>query len=505
MFDGDGLLAGVDSFYSHAALLLLLEEIEPGRYRGVYGSLVYGFGDMLSWKSVIEETLAARDGRSRLKAVVVAMTAAEGRSFVAALRTGEAAIPMTDYRVSFRLGSHVTGFTMSLGSVFESPLDEPVQLLPNAHWRRRHHALEKRLRGKTLTLETLSSVVDALPANVPRRFRLLDIEQRLESLGDFDELFTPAVTFGVRGSSGVLEYTLVEQAVMPRASYRLAVRGGYGKMRADTAIFDVFPGAGTIVLGSNYDIVDYELYRDRVLVDGFLGSFLRTLVLNAAVAPPPVEIFLDRAGRDSVEISRAAPSFQTSVIGKPLAASPEPDVGAAARAWRRDLQEREEYVEHIFLADAATGRREGLLYLAQLVAAALRSAQAKQVNLIDTYGFDAHALLRIAAAAAKVPGGEIRLLTRNEPPPGSAASVDYEKLAKSVARRLGVTIRRWTPTRSIHDRYIWIGHRIWHVGHSFNQFGTDVSAVVEIRSVCAKAELVAFFESEFSRHCTVYP
>jgi hypothetical protein len=176
-----------------------------------------------------------------------------------------------------------------------------------------------------------------------------------------------------------------------------------------------------------------------------------------------------------------------------------PNAGVAARAWRKDLEEANSFTERVFSSDPASGRREGIRFIADLAFEALKTSPDKVISLVDSYGFDAHALLRIAAAASKVPGGEIRLLTRNESPPGAPANLDYERFAAIVARRLGVTIQRWNPTRRIHDRYLWIGNRIWHVGHSFNQFGTDLSAVVEFHSLDLKATLAEIFSNQFSR------
>ncbi len=506
MLTGDELLARLEPYYTDAALLLLLEEIEPGRYRGVTGSLVYGFGEMLTWTPLIEESFAARDGLSRLKALAIAMTAHAARTFVAAARAGETQIPGTDYTVRFALGPHVTGFATSLGVTLDSPSDERVRLLSEPHWRRRHRSTEKRLRGESLSLERLMTVVNALPAALPCRFALLDIERRLESLGDIDELFVPPVAFDVKQRVGALEYTLVELAAIPPSAYRLAVRGANGRMLVDAQTCAIAPGQGTVALGAEFEVLGYELYRDGVLVDGYLGGFNRGMTVELGITGPPVRIALDREGNDTVEVPRGATSVETTYIGAPPPAAPLPNVEPAARAWRRELDDLDAFRERVFMSEAAQGRREGIRFLADLTRIALASSRAKQVNLVDTYGFDSHALLRIAATAARVPGGEIRLLTQNQQPPGSAVAADYDGHATVVARRLGVTIRRWTPTRAIHDRYLWIADRVWHVGHSFNQFGTDVSAVVEIRSAGVKAELITFFEAQFARSADkVYP
>ena len=153
---------------------------------------------------------------------------------------------------------------------------------------------------------------------------------------------------------------------------------------------------------------------------------------------PPVRIALDREGNDTVEVPRGTTSVETTYIGAPPPAAPLPNVEPAAPAWGRELDHLDAFRERVFMSEAAKGRREGIRFLADLTRIALASSRAKQVNLVDTYGFDSHALPSIAATAARVPGGEIRLLTQNQQPPGSAVAADYDGHATVVARRLGV-------------------------------------------------------------------
>ena len=48
---------------------------------------------------------------------------------------------------------------------------------------------------------------------------------------------------------------------------------------------------------------------------------------------------------------------------------------------------------------------------------------------------------------------------------------------------------------SLHDRFLVVGERIWHVGCSFNQLGQEISAVVEMRDDRVKHSVLDLFDS----------
>jgi hypothetical protein len=46
----------------------------------------------------------------------------------------------------------------------------------------------------------------------------------------------------------------------------------------------------------------------------------------------------------------------------------------------------------------------------------------------------------------------------------------------------------------LHDRFLLVGDRLWHVGCSFNTIGQQISAVIEMRDEKAKALVLEIFE-----------
>src|SRR5579884_1121112 len=467
--------------HTDAALLLLLDDLRPGDFAGLAGAVVYTGGPTLN-VPLIERAVKSRDGCHTYKLLAVALSAAEARAFVFSLHSGPKTIPQTDYTCAFSFGHVETGFT-SREQHGWNQTGENQLLLGSAHWTRRHRSTTKALHGHELDIGTVDRIVAALPRGLPVRFRILDLERRLEALGDVFELLESPVEFVTSTTDSTMTYTLRALLGPQDADYRLALRSYRSQLYASVTVHDVLPGTDTILLPDNVGRVDWELTRNGILVDSYSGAFINTVSINAGISPGKITINPDDSGDEPVRLDIAPAAYIHATAGKqqtPSAISNK--VVLAAQAWRAELAQSRSFQEHVFTAFPPRSRREGLRYLAELVSYAVGEQQTKDIYVVDQYGIDRPALLRVAAAAAKIPGGTLHLLTKNLPPPPSPATVspqaaDYEALAAQVSSRLSVRILRFTPTRDIHDRYLWIGNRVWHVGSSLNQLGSDVSAI----------------------------
>jgi hypothetical protein len=65
--------------------------------------------------------------------------------------------------------------------------------------------------------------------------------------------------------------------------------------------------------------------------------------------------------------------------------------------------------------------------------------------------------------------------------------------AQKIATKLNVTILFYK-IESLHDRFLLVGERLWHVGCSFNTIGQQISAVIEMRDERTKATVLDIFE-----------
>ena len=133
------------------------------------------------------------------------------------------------------------------------------------------------------------------------------------------------------------------------------------------------------------------------------------------------------------------------------------------------------------------------------------------VKVVDKYALDAEALKAIAPIAAGIPDSEIWILTEGkrydaeaEQTAGSPDAEAFAAVATQISKVLRTKIRVFSPTIPLHDRFLQIGPRFWHVGHSFNNFGCDFSAIVEFRDPKEIQELHSVFDQQFVGERQVY-
>ena len=187
------------------------------------------------------------------------------------------------------------------------------------------------------------------------------------------------------------------------------------------------------------------------------------------------------------------------------------------------MSQQSRLAERVFNGGGAPSSRiDGFRLLSEMIRAEIGPRSDRTiVRVVDPYGIGIEALEAMIPMAAGVPHGEIWLLSDNDPPPPKSLQehmgrdlrnvlsrlqgIDPQDVlderfasgAAALARNLGVTIRWYKPTISLHDRFLEVGPRIWHVGHSFNRLGCDLSAVVELRDLVEKARLRGILDEQF--------
>ena len=78
------------------------------------------------------------------------------------------------------------------------------------------------------------------------------------------------------------------------------------------------------------------------------------------------------------------------------------------------------------------------------------------------------------------------------------AEADAKLLAQKIATQLNVSISFYK-IEKLHDRFLLVGERLWHVGCSFNTLGQEISAVIEMRDERAKSAVLDIFERAMSQ------
>ena len=97
-------------------------------------------------------------------------------------------------------------------------------------------------------------------------------------------------------------------------------------------------------------------------------------------------------------------------------------------------------------------------------------------------------------------GGAADALTENASR-REQAELRFRATAQRVQNALGVKMEVVAARGiSLHDRFLLVGSRIWHVGHSFNAIGESLSAIVEMRDLTAKAQIFEIVEEVMAKH-----
>lgn len=353
--------------YTQAVLLLLLEQVSPGVFSGVAGVTIY-YAEQAIWaKNPDERDFPSRDRASILKTLVIGLSAADAQAFVGQLYAGLAKIPMTDYLCTFSLDHSEVGFASV--SSRRPEMGESMLLLQNSHWLRRHRTIIKRIRDIDLTPASVVSFTSALPRCLPVRMRPLELESRLEAVGDFFEILEPPVCFSIGPSESGLRYVLSNRVGVATGAFRIVVRTYAGQMVLSSEVYDLHIGEGEIpVDGDCY--LEYELLRDGIIVDSFSGRFIKFAGINFGLTEGAISIEVDASGEGLVEIDRAPSTRFMTWAGKP----PPSKVGQldsanrAANAWREELASSFAFTDEVFAEhNEARARRQGILYLAKLV------------------------------------------------------------------------------------------------------------------------------------------
>jgi hypothetical protein len=80
--------------------------------------------------------------------------------------------------------------------------------------------------------------------------------------------------------------------------------------------------------------------------------------------------------------------------------------------------------------------------------------------------------------------------------------IETEEKAKAVAQKVSTQFKVkmfFYRIESLHDRFLLVGERLWHVGCSFNQLGQEVTAIVEMRDEKVKSAVIKVFKRARSK------
>jgi hypothetical protein len=490
-----------------AALHVLIEEASNDRWHNLYMSVTYGpEADFRSIPINLEES---RYGS--LCAIRQRITIATAKQLVAAAASGTTRIDVFD--IEFTVDEVVEGFRPTERW---NRLD-PGPLHGASSWRRERIGIRKVLSDVELSEESVYDIAERLSFLNQARWQGIPLLRHPEKLGDIDEVWPSPVVFHERragdGSGIVVELTDDRLGVDPGLLSMTGTAYKNGMICRTVSEAGAFPK-----LLPDADCTDLRLFVDGIVMDQSSGCFVNTVQNTIAVGPALVLQGPAYRSRRTLDVAVGASNVSTTTVGRPT------PVSIRAIAWeigRRFREERipddsENFYDITVNPSAATEAFEDL--------GKLGSAQrGGMMAVVDPFALDAQALFSIIAAAlpqmtperlrvytefkrhelikVRKPWflsslGFLRRRKANVPVSNRDRNqAEFFRVAQQVANVTKVPIEVFQADR-LHDRFILLKDRIWHVGPSFNTLGQEVAAIVEMRDTRTKAKVRAYLQRQ---------
>lgn len=492
-------LETMEGLYDGAAVTVLSED-RDGRKHNVYTTVIYApMADLCSFPTADEEVQIPGTNyfvaRRR-------MAASEARAFVASAVIGTARLVTTD--VIYDLGPATNSFRAENGF----PSDVVCSVLGVSTWGRERTAKRKMLGAVELTEATLPEIAHSLRAFNGQRCSGAPIAHHADKLGDLDELFLPLVETQVHGG----ETTTIE--------VRWSGREVRGELRTSIALFEGglevahadAIGTGTFQMPKAADAISLEVRLGGVPIQRAGWHFIQAIGTRVGVDERRKLVIGDSA-KHNFALDITPRTYTETVSGRTSPGNRQDMLRRATADWRTRAEDSE-FVYDPRLQNSVFDAFHDLQRLGS-------HERADEVIVVDPYVLDERALRAIAAiAAGSIGGTKIKLLTKFGDVPRPAApriadgcaanpvaakdplvtpdaqgAADAESVeakfrarAKRIGSELGIEIDLLRASGiDLHDRFIIVGSRIWHVGHSFNAIGEALSAIVEMRDVKSKA------------------
>lgn len=508
-------ICGMDAlrqFYDRATVLVLALVAENGSLRNVNTTIIYGTSNVVSAQSSSATVTSRRDESIMYRAFRAVISAADADAFVEAAKTGTAALLPFSASISYDLAISYPAF-MPRGDFAKSTYEQMPGSMSS--WRMRYSPDKRALNGRELDKNTAAGIAAQLPKIETIDFELLNLDEALDRLTVLDVVYPTHVKAHFSPRDNGLHYVINDPHswLNTLGAQTLSIECSRLGMLTDVAAFT--PIAEDAIPIARPDAFRFWLSAGGLLLDAGGGTWIRQAATAMGITEAAINVSV---GSKTVKVPVAPRQVSTINVGesdRPVSIFSYQHVAAY---WRDQIRRNATIDERIFQNNAEECRARGIGFLAEM---ATQSRRQGTVRVVDPYGLDAEALMAMAAIAAGTPHGEIWILSNNyeaSPTPPwerllreirkvlaftSRRTVDelvyerFSKTAANISKRLGVPIRWYKPSISLHDRFLQIGDRIWHVGHSFNRFGCDLSAIVEFRNADQLLQLNGVLDEQF--------
>lgn len=489
----------------NAAVIHLIAESRGGQWFNLYTSVIYGREiDLLSVPDYVDDACY----RTLLLCIRTRLSRSSAEAFVDAARAGTATCGSR--AITYSTKDEVIGFRPA---TTETDLNES-SFWETSLWAREWIGTEKTFDGEPLRHSNAWELAEYLQPLSEARWLPIPLPRHPEKLGDLDEIWPSPISLESRIHDGVwgLEVTSIDPSLLIRD---VSITGTL--LKNDLIVRSLHHhGNGPLTIKEDVDAITVLVTVDGIPMDAHAHRYLRSISMTGTLYSGSGYTIPASGARPEMQFAIGAPIPGLGTIGKPRTDVVRHRAWAMGRLFRRYHQPEDS--ERVYDPRAASAAVEQAFRDLQSYG---RSERASEILVADPYALDERALDAIAATVAR--GGQVssvRVLTAFSSTPQhkslaaraisalrmifdretlekqtarEKAEADAKKSAQAIATKLNVAISFYR-IESLHDRFLLVGERLWHVGCSFNTIGQQISAVIEMRDQRAKAAVLDIFE-----------
>jgi hypothetical protein len=488
----------------NTAVIHTVAELRASQWCNLYTSVIYGREiDLLSVPDYVDHAVYSQS----VLCLRVRLSRSKAEAFVESARNGSA--NCDSWRIEYATREIVFGFrpATSFGDMNEQ------SFWGTSLWSREAIGIHKIFNGRDLQRSNAWKVADYLSCLKEARWLPIPLQRHPEKLEDLDEIWPSPLSLKSNVSDGTceLEVTSIDASLLTR---EITVIGTL--LQNDLIVRALhFSGRGPHRVNENIDAINVLVTIDGVPMDAQAYHFIRSITTQAYIYSGANYMVPKHGARPEMRFSIVHADPNPSIIGTPRTDTIRHEawiIGRVLRSYSQpgdaenvydpiangeaveqafnDLQQygKNEASSEILVADPYALEERALHAIAVM---ATRQGQAKSVRVLTQFHSAPKVpswLTQVLSVVRKVwPWCSVKQTAR------AKVQADAMLLAQKIATQLNVSMAFYT-IKGLHDRFLLVGERLWHVGCSFNTLGQEISAVVEMRDERAKSAVLDIFE-----------
>jgi hypothetical protein len=490
------------TIYTHAVIHCIAESID-GNWQNLYTSVIFGREiDLLSVPDEIEH----REYDQSKVCLRVRLSRENGERLLSEAKGGLAQYGAWDVR--YRLVDYVEGFRPG------GPINDIVEqsFWEQSLWVREGIGSPKIFGTSELNRSNAWTLSEYLPFLKEARWSPIPLARHPEKLGDLDEIYPSpfAIETGNDNGTSTLQIATIDNNL---DSHDIVTMGTL--MQNDLIVRSLYlEGRGPLRFDEDFNGMNMLTTVNGIPMDAQAHWFMRSFAISVtSYGPDELHIPAEGSRKElNLSIPHRDPAPR-SILGDPSRDRTRHKAWIAGRVFRRQSQpaDAERFYDPRRNPDASA---QALLDL-QLYG---NGEEIGEIVVADPYALDERAMRALAVMSLRkdhVP--QIDILTHfdsgeDEDAPCNASGDDDTRAAASDRRKRDETRDKakvaaqkvatalkvklvFYKIESLHDRFLVVGERLWHIGCSFNQLGQKRSAVVEMRDDRVKRSVFDLFDS----------